>query len=124
MQTINFKLEFAPPVESGEKRQTIRRERKRPIVPGDTLNLYTGQRTKNCRLLRVVECRAIKDVDIRRDAVVLADRANQNTVGIFPAASKDAATFAKADGFDSFESLVKWFNTTYGLPFRGVVILW
>lgn len=50
---INFKQQFAEMVESGEKRQTIRRERKghRQIGKGDHLKLYTGLRTKQCRLL-------------------------------------------------------------------------
>lgn len=56
MAAINFKEEFAPDVEFGSKRQTIRKVRKNPIVAGEELKLYTGQRTKKCRLLKVARC--------------------------------------------------------------------
>jgi len=48
MPTINF-TKFK--VESGEKRQTIRAVRKRPIKVGDKLHLYSGLRTKKARNL-------------------------------------------------------------------------
>jgi hypothetical protein len=44
MPALDFQARFAPLVESGEKRQTIRKRRKRPIGVGQTLYLWTGQR--------------------------------------------------------------------------------
>ncbi|MEM6839576.1 MAG: ASCH domain-containing protein [Cyanobacteria bacterium P01_C01_bin.120] len=52
MVAYNFKPQFAPLVESGVKRQTIRaRGKRRHARPGEALQLYTGQRTKACRKL-------------------------------------------------------------------------
>ena len=44
---LNFKQQFIPPILSGAKRQTIRAiGRRRHAIPGETLQLYTGMRTK------------------------------------------------------------------------------
>jgi hypothetical protein len=51
MPALNFRPQFADLVSSGQKTQTIRQVRKCPIKVGDTLWLYTGMRTKQCRLL-------------------------------------------------------------------------
>ena len=56
MPALNFQKQFVPLIESGEKRQTIRSQRKQPIKVGDLLYLYTGQRTKNCRKLAESIC--------------------------------------------------------------------
>jgi hypothetical protein len=52
MPAYNFQKQFAPLVQSGEKRQTIRTLGKRSHAqPGNKLQLYTGMRTKQCRKL-------------------------------------------------------------------------
>lgn len=51
MALLGFKSIFADAVERGEKRQTIRAERKRPIKVREKLYLYTGLGTKKCRKL-------------------------------------------------------------------------
>lgn len=52
MPAYNFQKQFAPLVESGQKRQTIRAiGKRRHARPGESLQLYTGQRTKACRKL-------------------------------------------------------------------------
>ena len=55
MPALNFQAQFAPLVESGEKRQTIRAYRKdgRDPTPGCKLYFFTGMRTKACRPLIV-----------------------------------------------------------------------
>jgi len=52
MPALNFHKQFAPAVEDGSKRQTIRALRKHPIRSGDHLYHYTGMVTKACRKLR------------------------------------------------------------------------
>ena len=42
MALINFQKRFANDVESGKKRQTIRKQRKHPFKLNETLYLYTG----------------------------------------------------------------------------------
>jgi hypothetical protein len=58
MVAYNFKAQFAPLVEAGIKRQTIRaRGKRRHAAKGDRLQLYTGQRSPTCRkLLPDPEC--------------------------------------------------------------------
>jgi hypothetical protein len=51
MVAYNFQKTFAPLVESGQKRQTLRFPRRRDARPGEPLQLFTGQRTKYCRKL-------------------------------------------------------------------------
>ena len=56
MVAYSLKPRFIPPILSGAKRQTIRAiSRRRHAIPGETLQLYTGMRTKQCRLIGVVE---------------------------------------------------------------------
>jgi len=55
MPSIGFTM-FKEKIISSEKRQTIRKHRKRPIKVGDTLYLYWHLRRKDCELLKVVKC--------------------------------------------------------------------
>ena len=119
MPALNFQKQFAPKVEAGEKRQTIRAERKDGRMPakvGDTLALYTGMRTKGCRKLMDAECIDVSQVCIDRvpDGVRVA--VNHQRM--------DAEQQAKADGFDSAKAMADWFDKTHGLPFYGHLIRW
>jgi hypothetical protein len=69
MVEINFSEQFAERVKSGDKRQTIRRSKK--CGPGDTLQLYTGQRTKACRKLRDAVCKDVTYVGLTARGVTL-----------------------------------------------------
>ena len=114
MVAYNFQPRFAEAVASGEKRQTIRREGKRIHADrGDTVHLFTGMRTKNCRKLGEAVCTRSTYCAIRADGI---------TTGDFPAMDLDK--FAKADGFDDFNDMKKWFRDTHGLPFIGRLIQW
>lgn len=109
MPAYNFKKRFAPLVESGVKRQTLRFPRKRPTVVGDTLHLYTGMRTKQCRrLLPPTPCTAVTQVLVLPDAVVIGDTKHLAT-------SQEAHQFAQADGFGDYPQLVKFLQETYPL---------
>lgn len=102
---FNFKKEFAPRVESGEKRQTIRRTRKdnRRPRPDDIAKLYTGLRTRSVRLLRterVVECMGVRM--FYDDKVIIIDGRKLEV--------SDAHEFAVADGFESISQMIGWFK--------------
>lgn len=77
MPAINFKKQFAPAVESGEKRQTIRARRQdgRDPVAGQTLYLYTGIRTKGCRKLGEVTCKETQQITIEENGAILRQTA-------------------------------------------------
>jgi hypothetical protein len=107
-----FDPRFAPLVEAGTKRQTIRPLRKRPIAVGDTLSLRTwsgaSYRSKQ-RILHTGRCSAVRRI-------------------IIDLYWCDDAT-ARADGFENAEDLLEWMMDTYDLPtplhpFRGDLIQW
>ncbi|MBA7627104.1 hypothetical protein ES703_34566 [subsurface metagenome] len=118
MALINFQERFADDVESGKKRQTIRKKRKYPIKLNETLYLYTGLRTKKARKLREDKCKSLEEVGIFWYGIMLS---NKRTPTI---QEKFLNEFAQADGFDNFYEMTKWFDKVYGLPFEGVLIKW
>ncbi|HUV08436.1 MAG TPA: ASCH domain-containing protein [Spirochaetia bacterium] len=120
MPALNYEERFAVPVETHKKRQTIRRERKRPIKRGDRLYHYTGQRTKDCRWLMTSVCLATSPIVIRRDQIELKPK----TETIKPWRLFELDWFARRDGFDSWDEMRDFFDKEYGLPFEGVLILW
>lgn len=124
---LNFQAQFADLVASGEKRQTIRAPRKRPISVGDELRLYTGMRTKACRLLGVVTCEKVTPVRIERLGSGASPILTIDGVCVAIAHNCPWDTerrFARADGFKNWREMCEWFDRTHGLPFEGVVIRW
>jgi hypothetical protein len=112
MPAYNFQKRFAPLVETGVKRQTIRRRRKRLTRMGDTLYLYEGMRTKKCRRLRDPEiCRLVLPVAISEFAIGLG--------GALLRTYKAKDVFARLDGFGNWPEMRDWFRKQYGLPFYG-----
>jgi hypothetical protein len=126
MPALNFKKEFAEAVEYGWKRQTIRAPRKdgRPHAKvGETIKLYTGMRTKSCRLLAEATVTRILTVKINATEMWLNGRRLQATIH----SRDDPITdneFAAADGFEGFAEMADWFSDVHGLPFEGIVIYW
>jgi hypothetical protein len=117
MVAYNFQAQFAGAVERGEKTQTIRcHGKRRHAAPGDTLQLYTGQRTKNCRLLLVVKCTNTRDIEIRPDGRVYLDGEHLNDVD-------QVQQLAQDDGFGDIPEFL-WFFCPGDDPFKGVLIKW
>ena len=106
MPALNFQKQFAAIVESGQKRQTIRAYRKggRDPKPGDTLYLYTGMRTKQCRKLGEVRCQSAWPIRIYKPR----NRRNQIALQVLALAVE----------------MLGWFERVHGLPFEGLVIRW
>ena len=115
MTAINFKKQFADFVESGVKTQTIRKIRKRPIRIGDTLQLYTGMRTKKCRKLRTAVAIDVKTIVIDQNTVIV----DGNQIDF-----DELEKLAIADGFHSICEFKGFFNSRYGIPFVGQLIKW
>lgn len=120
MPTLNFLTQFADDVERGNKTQTIRCKRKRPIRPGDRLVLYTGMRTRACRRLGDVICKSVRPITIDRDAHgrlrVIVDGDDLR------GARLDMLVWA--DGFAQRMEMRDFFAAAYGLPFHGELISW
>jgi hypothetical protein len=124
MPAYNFRAQFAPLVESGAKRQTIRSSA-RGACPGGTAYLYTGQRTKRCRKLGEGTITAVLPIKIARDAcgepyACITQLNGQLTQLVH----RDLDMLAKADGFEHGSSFVDWFEAQYGLPFAGYLHQW
>ena len=113
-----FQKRFAGLVESGKKRQTVRKTPKRMPRKGDELSLreWTGQpyRSKQ-RELKAAQVLEIEEIEIFGDSIQVGGR--RLTAG-------QREEFAKADGFDDFADFVMWFRNTHGLPFEGIALFW
>lgn len=123
MVAINFSPRFAPLVEAGTKRQTIRRTAR--CRPGDRLQLYTGQRTKSCRKLVNPDptCLMTYPCEILSDGVIVGDL--RSRIGIERILSPTPDDFARADGFRDYDDMLAWFRNRYGPgEFVGRVIRW
>ena len=122
MPAYNFMKQFAPLIENGVKTTTIRKRRKRPTRPGDTLYLYTGMRTKDCRKLLETECVAVLPITINRtpqdDEMIVLDGAPMVGWEI------DALVHDDVGDLLSISEFVDFFDDHYGLPFDGVWITW
>ncbi|MCC7517730.1 MAG: ASCH domain-containing protein [Verrucomicrobiae bacterium] len=122
MTVLLFKPRFAPLVEQGIKRQTIRPRRRRPPVPGDALSLraWTGlpYRSKQRTLLDPQTCREVLPVALHPDRIVLGNQ-------VFAWDSAEAVSLATKDGFSGPEDFRAFFAETHGgFPFFGILIRW
>jgi hypothetical protein len=150
MPLLGFELRFADAIENGvaaagrragphpevrPKRQTIRAHRAdgRDPKPGDTLYLYTGLRTKAVRKLGEVRCRRVERLRIApgrtRDKRASSDRGFTCSVAqpgtrAVPLDPAQLRRLARADGFDSVDEFVAFFESRHGLPFEGYLIRW
>ena len=127
MPAYNFKAQFAPAVEAGQKLCTIRG---RAAVVGTKAYLYTGMRTKACRKLgqgTIVHCAGIA---LGYDAKGLA----RAKFGNYKMDAVEFAALAVADGFSEPQDMVDFFSDQYNLStatedggedvFTGFMITW
>lgn len=143
MTAYSFKKRFVEPIRTGllvvdawgvdarwvPKRQTIRKDRKRHARPGEVVQLYCAQRTRQCFKIGEARCLSVQPIAIhfrrhrRRDWVEITlapwtrekiDRPSQLN------------TFAQADGFASWEHLRDFWREEHpGVEdFEGVIIKW
>lgn len=114
MVGINFSPQFAEAVAAGRKTQTIRQKPR--AKAGQALQLYTGMRTKDCRKLADAVCVDCTYVGLTASGVTLGDASR------FPG---DRDDFARADGFEDYAAMWKWFSERYETnSFTGHVIRW
>ncbi len=125
MVAYSFNKRFVPGIVSGVKQQTIRAPRlgvQHHAYPGSGLQLFTGLRTKHCRLIGRAVCvsTCLVVLDLRAGRVYYPD-------ALEPLSSDDdLARFARRDGFSSWGDLVAFWRATHpGVDqFRGVLITW
>jgi hypothetical protein len=120
MGAYNFKPRFVPFIRNETKRHTIRAKRARPDKPGNTLHLFTGQRTKACRRIGRAICIKVEDIVISASHQVFVDGVELN------ASEKNALAYC--DGFRAggvpraFELMMKFWEGR--LPFHGDIVHW
>lgn len=129
MGAYNFKLQFASAVERGTKRQTIRAERKDNRIPksGEQLHLYTGMRSKACRLLAIVTCTSVRRIQITQDPergcqVLLAPERYPNEPALL--SDREIRDLAHRDGFVNEIPFFNFFLHNHGTVFHGYLIEW
>lgn len=127
MPALNFSACFADKVAAGTKTKTIRAHRKdrRPIArSAQMIKLYTGMRTKACRLLGTGLVVCVERVVIHPDGIEFCPGTAR--VWFLRASTKPDLINreAQADGFKDWAEMRDWFAETYGLPFTGTQIEW
>lgn len=136
MAILSFKKRFAGKVRNGRKRQTIRAIRKYPIVPGETLYLYTALRTKWTEKLREVKCKSVQAITIYINSglIDVFETAFDHTTRTTYTTIENLNGFAKADGFKDWEDMKAFWIAEHGVkkgkrkailqPFEGILIKW
>jgi hypothetical protein len=117
MPLLGFQKQFAPMVEAGTKRQTIRVKRKdgRNPKPGDLLYLYTGLRTKACRKIGMRWCLSVEEITVSWCGICVAGQW---------LTAEECEAMALADGFKTFQKMTEWFEKTHEADFWGLLIKW
>lgn len=133
MVAYSFKAQFAEPIVTLKKRQTVRGDRKRHARPGELLQLYTGMRTKYCRKLLDHDpvCLDVRPVRLILDShhadVITSmwiDGAYLNADEMEAFAIADGFGAALADGWALRRMGQFWRQTHEWNNFSGVVIRW
>lgn len=119
MPLYGFKKQFAGAVKGGTKKQTIRAKRKRQTVAGETLYLYTGLRTKQCRKLKEVKCKRVGHFTIELNGGLIEIFIDHKRLSLI-----EKHNMAINDGFDSLTAFCTFFINTHTLPFEGDIIYW
>ncbi len=121
MVAYSFQKQFAEPILAETKGGTIRAGRKRHARPGEELQLYTGMRTKYCRLIARRTCLGVQPITLmlQLGQVWIDDR-------LVALGGVLLDTFAIFDGFGDWAALREFWRETHGSlkRFDGCHIRW
>lgn len=138
MVAYGFKKQFIPAIELGlkplhhfdydpekivPKRQTVRAiGKRRHARPGETMQLYTAMRTKQCRKLGEAICQSVQPIKLFLGAASLG----VDLDGRYFCGATETEEFARDDGFSSVEEMIRfWLVNHPGVQeFTGVLIKW
>lgn len=107
------------------KRQTIRAlGKRRHARPGETLQLYTAMRTKQCKKIGEAKCTAVRDIVITFGKLSgVSVGGSDEPQAHFQGGGLDI--FAQRDGFESWNEMVQFWDKEHGLSvFIGKLIEW
>lgn len=120
MVAYSFQRRFVTPILAGRKRQTVRQVgKRRHATDGETIQIYTGMRTKSCRLLGLAVCASVMPIafDSAEQRITIRDTIYEMRA--------DLETFAESDGFASVEEMFAFFAANGNPPqWSGVLITW
>lgn len=120
MVAYSFQRRFADPILAGTKCQTIRGPRRRHARPGEEMQLYTGMRTRQCRLITRAKCFSVHDIELFVYSACLIDVAVDSVP--FDGSMND---FAIADGFTGLADMWDFWTSVHGWgAFSGVLLRW
>ena len=119
---INFHPRQAPMLELGRIPSAIRPRRTDTLAPqpGDLLYLYVGLNTPAGRLVRTEMCEFVADITIFKPI----GPTYQVMVGSEMLDNKRLLDLAKSNGFQDDDSMIRYFDKLYGLPFQGSLLGW
>jgi hypothetical protein len=109
----------------GPKRQTIRAiGKRRHARSGELLQLYTGMRTRQCKLIGYARCTEVLII-----VIAFGKTPNSTIISIDEHArymGTGLTTFARLDGFSDWDDMLSFWEKEHGTeqPFRGVLIKW
>jgi hypothetical protein len=121
-----FMPQFAPKVEDGTKRQTVRPTPKRRPKVGERLSLREWTGKPYWSKQRVLRETVLKDWE----PVTIYPWNLQIGTGLGfrnltrPNHNRELDAFAVADGFRNFGEMFEWFERQHSRPFSGIVLYW
>lgn len=132
MVAYSFKAQFAEPIVTLVKRQTVRGHRTRHALPGEPMQLYTAMRTKHCRKLLDTDPICL---DVRSILIDLSPYHPLIIAGIaidgVTLDDEEIEQFAVDDGFGSAADgaarwrMGKFWDANHGhSEFDGIVLRW
>lgn len=124
MVAYSFKARFAEPILSNQKLQTIRPVGKRRHAgAGSLLQLYTGMRTKQCKLVATRRCSSVHQIELMISPL---DKKVFARVDGRSLSERDMILLARADGFGSVGDMWQfWRENHKGVEkFDGLLIKW
>lgn len=125
MVAYSFKRRFVGPILAGVKRQTVRADRRRHARPGEELQLYTGMRTRHCKLISRARCVDVQAIVICFRKGRRRDWLRSRGLGKIDRPSELDA-FARIDGFVDWAELREFWSVEHPevTDFHGVIITW
>jgi hypothetical protein len=121
MVAYSFNKQFSKPILSGVKSQTIRADRKRHARAGEALQLYTGMRTRHCRLIGLATCAQTAPIRIQLHIHPMVEIGDQQFTPL-----NGIDDFARSDGFEDWRAMrLFWEENHPDVPiFSGLLIRW
>jgi len=111
MVAFNFTKAFVDKVASGEKSATMRPTKRAKV--GDTLQLYTGLRTRHTKLIKLAKCTDVREVTVYNDRIEGLDELDE---------SEFLELMGSAD--ESMDDFIGYFRKHCDLPYTCYMYIW